>query len=444
MTLNKGPSQPNIFIKIMIGFLLIFIGLYSWHLNHQSDKRAEGSKQPLTKLPIIQEKVKEPELNPQSSSSKKDPEGKPDGMDANNIQAPVPLEITGNPTSSHISDHEQMDLEKLAAAVVPCVFLIEVYDKSGSLVGKGTGFSISADGWVATNHHVIEKGQTYIIVTNHGAKFGDVEIIVSDPNIDLALLKIGAKDMPYLPLAESSKVPIGKRVAVYGSPQGLAGSLSEGIISASERNLSESFPDEKMPNNGALIQTTAPISPGSSGSPLFGVEGKVIGIMTLSLLRNSQSLNFAIPVEALKSLIDSARTSWITGNPKSRTSVEKSSLTNSKLDTMIEAEPAFRRLQQQMSVSNWVESLKIAGFLSDKYPKSASIHFQHGYCAAMLSLDHQAELSYTKVIEIDPTNQIAWNNLGLAFMRQKKLQNALLVFEKAVSLNPGDPQAWVR
>jgi hypothetical protein len=222
----------------------------------------------------------------------------------------------------------------------------------------------------------------------------------------------------------------------------LAGSLSEGIISASERNLSENFPDEKIPNKGTLIQTTAPISPGSSGSPLFDAEGKVIGVMTLSLLRNSQSLNFAIPVEALKPLMDRAKSSWSFVRPKPQTSAEESSATSTKLDAIIEAEPAYRRLRQQMSVSNWVESLKIAGFLADKYPKSSSAHFQHGYCAAMLRLDHQAELSYTKAVELDPSNQFAWNYLGLALSCQKQLQSALLAFEKAVSLNPDYAQAW--
>ncbi|RYG97481.1 MAG: tetratricopeptide repeat protein [Alphaproteobacteria bacterium] len=311
----------------------------------------------------------------------------------------------------------------------------EIFDASGSQIATGTGFSVSADGLVATNHHVVENGHVFSLVTSQGAKFDDAKVVASDPEKDLALLKIDSKDLPYLALAESSKAPLGKRVAIYGSPRGLAGSLSEGIISASERNLNKSFPGEKIPNNGNLIQTTAPISSGSSGSPLFDAEGKVLGVMTLSLQQNAQNLNFAIPVEALKSLIDRAKEGPSTlGGEYSAPKID--------FDTAIEDEPAYRRLRQQMSVGNWVESLKITGFLVEKFPKSPLIHFQNGYCAGMLRLDNQAELSYTKVIELDPLNQLAWNNLGLALSSQKKLQDALIAFEKAVSINPNYPQAW--
>ncbi len=441
----KELPKSNSKARLMPAVLLAAgcLGGIAWYTNYLSSSQSEDGNQARTVLSPKAEKTKAMESDPATIDPKEIAELTPDSPKATVVQIPVAPQVAGNPPLMSAREQEQMDLENLAVTVVPCVFLIEVFDVSGSSIGKGTGFAVSADGLVATNHHVVENGQTYSLVTSQGAKFDNVEVVVSDPETDLALLKIDAKDLPYLPLAESSKVPIGKRVAVYGSPQGLAGSLSEGIVSASERNLSESFPDEEIPNKGALIQTTAPISPGSSGSPLFDAEGKVIGVMTLSVLRkNSQGLNFAIPVEALKTMIDHAKSSWSFVRPRPRTSGEESSATNAKLDAMIEEEPAYRRLRQQMSVRDWVESLKIAGFLADKYPKSSFIHFQHGYCAAMLRLDHQAELSYTKAIELDVSNQFAWNNLGLALSNQKQLQNALLAFEKAVSLNPDYPQAW--
>jgi hypothetical protein len=89
-------------------------------------------------------------------------------------------------------------------------------------------------------------------------------------------------------------------------------------------------------------------------------------------------LNFAIPVEALKPLIDRAKSDWSLIKPRPQAVGEHPSRTSSEL----EAEPAYRRLRQQMDVKNWVESLKIAKFLAEKYPKSSFLHFLHGLCAA--------------------------------------------------------------
>jgi tetratricopeptide (TPR) repeat protein len=164
--------------------------------------------------------------------------------------------------------------------------------------------------------------------------------------------------------------------------------------------------------------------------------------MTLTLLRNSQSLNFAVPVEALIPLIDRARSSWSFVRPRPQTPSEEAFAASTKLEEIIQDEPAFRRLRQQISVSNWVEAIKLARYLADKYPKSSLTHFQYGYCAAMLKLDHQAELSYTKAIELDPRNHIAWYNLASVLCNQKQPQGALLAYEKAVALNPEFAVAW--
>ena len=421
---------------------LAVIGGNTWYINYISKKNFAAGKLTRTIPSSIVDKEKAKESDPTTNELKTGEIISPERPKAIDVQTPVTPQVAENHPPIIEPEKDPMNLEKLAVAVIPCVFSIEVFDATGGSIGKGTGFSISKDGFVVTNYHVIQNGQTYSLVTSHGAKFDNAEIIVSDPDTDLAIIKIEAKDFPYLPLADSSKIPIGKRVAVYGCPQGLSGSLSEGIISASEQNLSESFPDEKIPNKGALIQTTSQISPGSSGSPLFDAEGNVLGVMTLSLLQNSQSLNFAIPVEALKPLMVRARSSWLDVRPTPLTSAEKASETKAKVDLMIEDEPAYRRLRQQMNVKNWVESVKTARFLAEKYPKSSRVHFLNGNCASMLRLDHQAELSYTKAVELDPSNQFAWCNLGLSFLRQKQLQNALLAFEKAVSLNPDYPEAW--
>lgn len=438
--LSKKTSRARPMIAVLLAFACLVVA--AWFANHLFSRHPEGGKQARTTPTPAAEKTKALERDASIIDPKKELERTPDPSKLIDVQTPVAPQVAGTPAPTPTREPERMDLEKLAVRVVPCVFLIQVFDGSGSSIATGTGFSVSADGLVATNHHVVENGQRYALVTSQGAKYDNAEVIVSDSDTDLAILKIAAKDLPYLSLAESSKVPIGKRVAVYGNPLGLAGSLSEGIISASGRNWPENSPTEAMPNKGVLIQTTTPISPGSSGSPLFDAEGKVIGVMTLTLLRNSQSLNFAVPVEALKPLIDRAKSSWSSARPRPQPSGGEPSAASAEVDAIIQDDPAYRRMSQQMSVGNWIEAIKAARFLADKYLKSSFAHFQYGYCAAMLKLDHQAELSYIKAIEFNPLNHVAWNNLGVVLNNQNQQQSALLAYEKAVSLHPEFPLAW--
>lgn len=338
----------------------------------------------------------------------------------------------------------RLDLEALASTVAPCVFLIQVADETGAVIGTGTGFSVSADGLVATNHHVIENGLTFTVTTNHGARFEQALVVVEDADADLALLKIDGRSIPYLRLAETSDVPVGKRVAVYGSPEGLSGTLSEGIISAPLGNLSSKFPDDELPNNGRLIQTTAAISPGSSGSPIFDGEGKVLGVMTLNLRGSgtSQSLNFAVPVEALQLLIEKPKEEWLAIGRKIPLPKVNIPQIDDSPNQELSSDPALEALTEKMESEDWVGSMKIASGLLEKYPTSSYLHFKHGYSASMLRLDQQSEVSYRKVVEINPTDHIAWNNLGVVIRNQKRYPESLTALEKCVTIMPDFAMGW--
>ncbi|WP_411827790.1 trypsin-like peptidase domain-containing protein [Luteolibacter sp. AS25] len=343
-----------------------------------------------------------------------------------------------------IGEPERMDLEALASTVAPCVFLINVSDETDEVIGTGTGFSVSPDGLIATNHHVIEKGLTFSVMTNHGARYEQVRVVVEDADADLALLKIDGRSIPYLQLADTSDVAVGKRVAVYGSPEGLSGTLSEGMISAPIGNLSSKLPEEELPNKGRLIQTTAAISPGSSGSPIFDGEGKVLGVMTLNLRGSgiSQSLNFAVPVEALKLLLEKPKEEWLAIGrriPPLKVNIPQM---DSSPDRKLTSDPALAKLSKKMDLEDWVVSMKIASELLEKYPTSSYLHFQHGYSASMLRLDQQSEASYRKVVEINPTDHIAWNNLGVVIRAQNRYPESLVALEKCVSIMPDFAMGW--
>lgn len=163
----------------------------------------------------------------------------------------------------------------------------------------GSGFVVSADGYVVTNHHVIE-GADEIKVNLNDRRELDAEVIGSDKRSDLALLKIeGAEDLPSVTFGSSDNLEVGEWVIAIGSPFGFDHSVTAGIVSAKERNL---------PSEGYIpfIQTDVAINPGNSGGPLFNLQGEVVGINSQIYSRTGgfMGLSFSIPVDVARNVID--------------------------------------------------------------------------------------------------------------------------------------------
>jgi hypothetical protein len=158
--------------------------------------------------------------------------------------------------------------------------------------GLGTGFVVSRDGKIATNLHVIGSAQEATVVLADKREFKDVEVMAVDDQHDLIVLRIGAKNLIPLPLGDSAKVKAGERVVAIGNPLGLDYTISDGLVSAVR---------EVTPQL-TVLQISAPISPGSSGGPLFNERGEVIGISTL-IVTQGQNLNFGMPVNQLKPML---------------------------------------------------------------------------------------------------------------------------------------------
>lgn len=169
--------------------------------------------------------------------------------------------------------------------------------------GQGSGFIVTADGYLITNYHVIAQETQIKITVFHRTQTGfeqkhykKVKIIALNPFIDLALLKI--EDPPenpfkYVYLGNIEKIEAGQQVFAIGNPLGLTRTVSQGIVSTKNRNF-----------EGRLyIQTTADINPGNSGGPLFNLKGQIIGVTSMGYLYLG-GLNFAIPVDVVKRFID--------------------------------------------------------------------------------------------------------------------------------------------
>lgn len=162
----------------------------------------------------------------------------------------------------------------------------------------GSGFIISNDGYILSNHHVID-GADEIIVRLNDRRELKAELIGSDPETDVALLKVDAKRLPYVQLGKSAKLEVGEWVVAIGSPFGFDYSVTAGIVSA----LGRSLPGD---NYVPFIQTDVAINPGNSGGPLFNMDGKVIGINSQIYSRTGgfMGVSFAIPIDVAMNVVE--------------------------------------------------------------------------------------------------------------------------------------------
>lgn len=174
---------------------------------------------------------------------------------------------------------------------VPSIVVVYAFNNNSELIGQGTGFVITSSGLIATNFHVIDKSHSLRVAFTSGEKYDVKEIIAIDEHRDIALINIHGYDLSPLKLGNSNSITVGEKVIAIGNPLGLSNTLSSGIISGIRTDLE----DYK------LIQTTTPISPGSSGGPLINMDGEVVGLTT-AYLEGGQNLNFVVPVNYLIAL----------------------------------------------------------------------------------------------------------------------------------------------
>lgn len=179
--------------------------------------------------------------------------------------------------------------------------------------GSGSGIIISADGYIVTNNHVIDGAKTIKVILNNSKEY-EAKIVGTDPKTDLAVLKIDGEDLPVAVIGDSDALEAGERCVAIGNPLGqdLAGSLTQGIISALNRTLT-------VDNvNYTLLQTDAAINPGNSGGALVNTYGEVIGINTVKIGSSEiEGLGFAIPSNNAKPIIeDLINHGYVKGRPQ--------------------------------------------------------------------------------------------------------------------------------
>lgn len=257
--------------------------------------------------------------------------------------------FASNKTAAITSSTGDVDFTQAAAAVTPAVVYIrttysaqansgrdQMDDLFGQMFGQrlrprqqtpqmasGSGVIISPDGYIVTNNHVVEKADKITVTTNDHRRF-EAKVIGTDPNTDLALIKVSATNLPIVKLGNSDDVRVGEWVLAVGNPFNLTSTVTAGIVSAKGRNIgiigSENDDDDNNNPFGparnapprvnkaieSFIQTDAAINPGNSGGALVNTKGELIGINSAiaSHTGSYEGYGFAIPINLAKKVLD--------------------------------------------------------------------------------------------------------------------------------------------
>lgn len=242
------------------------------------------------------------------------------GLGSQALAAPVPLrDVPKIPEEARAAIESAKALSKAFRAVAkvaaPAVVSIETTVPQGSISvggpfptarvgqrviqGEGTGFIVSDDGHIATNNHVVHGAARIVVHLNDGRE-APATIVGTDPETDIAVLKMDLPDLKPIDFGDSDKAEVGDWVIALGSPFGLKDSVTAGIISAKGREVGLSQLENYM-------QTDAQINPGNSGGPLVDMDGRVIAMNTAIESRSggSDGVGFAIPANMVKSVVES-------------------------------------------------------------------------------------------------------------------------------------------
>lgn len=240
-----------------------------------------------------------------------------------NIGQPMPVIIPETTPATDIKTIKE--ITKNTKGVV----YIKIFDEEGTQLASGSGFCITPDGIIATNYHVIDGAYSIRCSFDDGRSYDVKYILNFDKKKDIALLQLkDSTNLPILSIGNSNKIELGDDVVAIGNPMELQNTVSSGIISGVRKILGLNY-----------LQTTASISPGSSGGPLFNSYGEVIGITSMTF-RDSQNLNFAIPVNELKNLFSTSRIISFNEANNMDTSISEIE-SNNTVSTANQFEPGF-------------------------------------------------------------------------------------------------------
>jgi hypothetical protein len=312
----------------------------------------------------------------------------------------------------------QETLPELVRRVKPSVVAIATYDSQGEALMTGSGFFLRP-GQVVTNLHVIRGAQRTEIKTldGKGKVFPVVGLLASDEEGDLALLSV---EMPPDRQRASELAHVlpdeGEQIVVIGNPLKLEGSVTDGIVSAVR----------EVPNVGKIIQITAPISHGNSGSPVFNMKGEVVGVVTVKVT-NGQNINLAIGAARVEQLRP--------GQLRSIGSLPA----KEKLGDV--AETSYRTGLDSLWLGNYDNAIGYFETAANRNPRRADAWVQVGYCKVKQGKNAEAIRAYQHALELRPNSEEIHNKLGDAYYYAGRMSEAIAAYNRAADLRPDNAEA---
>jgi tetratricopeptide (TPR) repeat protein len=317
----------------------------------------------------------------------------------------------------------QESLPELIRRVKPSVVSVITYDAKNNVSVTGSGFFIRP-GQVVTNLHVIEGAHHAEIRTfdGKGKTFPVAGILDVDLEGDLAILSINMPPERARSLSISNVVPEeGERIFVIGNPLRMEGSIADGIVSAVR----------EVPNLARIIQITAPISHGNSGSPLFNMRGEVVGVVTM-VVTNGQNINLALSASRLAALEPEKLLSFEALAAKLRGSPQADAI----------SERWYLNGLNSLWLGNYENALGYFEIAVDKNPGRAEAWIQVGYCKVKQGKNRDAIRAFQQAIRLRPTSVDAYNKLGDAYFYSGSFNEAIEAYKQAARLNPRQPEAY--
>ena len=310
----------------------------------------------------------------------------------------------------------QESLPDLVRRVKPSVVAIATYDAQGESLMTGSGFFVRP-GQVVTNLHVIRGAQRTEVKTldGKGKVFPVAGLLAADEEGDLALLSV---DMPPDRPRASELARVlpdeGEQIVVIGNPLKLEGSVTDGIVSAVR----------EVPNVGKIIQITAPISHGNSGSPVFNMKGEVVGVVTVKVT-NGQNINLAISATRVAQL-QPGELRLISRIPSRERDLGESS---------------YRTGLDSLWLGNYDNAIGYFETAANRNPKRADAWVQVGYCKVKQGKSVEAIRAYQHALELRPNSEEIHNKLGDAYYYAGKMSEAIASYKRAAALRPDSADA---
>ena len=315
----------------------------------------------------------------------------------------------------------EIDLTQLVKNIQPAVATVVAYDVNGNVTSLGTGFFISKNGYLVTNYHVLFGKFSAEIKTAGGETYAIKAIVAQNQIADLLKVRVDIPAEKVRWLEVSQEPPsIAQHVVVVGSPMGLEQSVSDGIVSSVR----------EIPGIGIFCQISAPISPGSSGSPVINMNGEVMGVATFQFLQG-QNLNFAIASQSIRDLqID---------QPEQSLSEWTFKQSNKKA---VLAEEMCRKGFSFSINGHDQEALEYFRKATENDPGSTTAWYGLGYCYAGQNSYTDAIAAYKQAIQTNPTNAISHFHLGNYLHKLGRYAEAIEAFKQVVAINPEFEEAY--